>query len=112
MKKAQLEALRALLKESTSNDLYDIFGVIRGPDIVDQLHYKSITKAIRTYIGMTMINCSGSLGLYLAKGELEGELRRLAKDNETSANSHYIQHLKFAVRAIGKKNLIAYNKRF
>lgn len=121
MNKQTLKELRKLMKKQADEveykkrfDLYNVLGAIRGPDIREQREFKTITIAIRAYIGMDRFNCSGAYG---AKGWYPQRIKDLKQRLDqlrlikSQPNDHYIQHLKYAVRSIGRQNLMDFAQR-
>lgn len=117
MKQKTLQALRQVIKEQVKEgdeygdyyDLYNIIGVVRGNDRGAQADFKAITIAIRGYIGFDHITCSGSTPDRWCAARCKEQLDSLSKVRPHGHDEeHYINHLRYAVKTIGKKNLIAY----
>lgn len=110
--KTSLKALRELIDkqgkdeiDGTDRALYNILGAIRGPDQSDEDFLKPITIAIRRYIGFREKNCSGRLWMGCTKFNFEN-LLDIILEPRSLYGSHYRQHLKYAIRAIGRKELL------
>ena len=86
-------------------------GAIRGPDDKTNKDFKSITVAIRAYIGFNGRNCSGAYSpTFLDLPELKGLIERVISEYARGSNDHYIQHLHYALKSIGVEKLLAFVK--
>lgn len=106
-----LNAMRKLLKNKHSYHFYNIMGAIRGPDDKTNKDFKSVTIAIRAYIGFKDANCSGASHVYYDDDEeLQKLIETVQNEFRRGTTDHYIQHLHYALNSIGVQNLLAFVK--
>lgn len=108
-----IKNLRRFIQNMRTPALYCVFSAIRGPDNNkhnqkgNELDFKIITKALRSYIGFDSESCSGDLIYGIEARQIQEQIYKV--DSQFKGNhSHYVGHLYYALNAIGRENLISY----